>query len=465
MSDRLHPSLLQHYLDTNKRANQTSFWLVVIAWGCIAAASMTSNLPTRIGCLSIALGVSIAAKPIRKSAIATERVRNDIDDISTQSFQNWLWDAMKPSEKAVEVALPIAQLPQEVYPFDSLLDEAVGIALLGNSGSGKSSVAKYLAGLMGLSQVLVLDPHDDGNTWDGLPVISDYESITVQLQLLLDELDDRRVRRKAGEKLEPLVVICDEFPAVRDYCQQVGMKVADRFILRFGSECRKFNILTIFCSQSGNTKSLGLEGKGDFLENYVLVRLCKVAVKHAKNLSDRTVLARLQSVGFPCLVGDEVSIHPTHGKYQKFAKGLPPKGLKPLRSLPLTIPLAGSSEVQANVQGSAGSNRGSSPRTQLERAWELDLEDSGSKGSAGSNGGSSPNFGGFSEGSDEPEPFSEIDEMEDETLRQLIIDFRSEGITSQDGFIHACWGVSKGGGRKYHRARERYQEVCRRFGL
>lgn len=228
-----------------------------------------------------------------------------------------------------------AELPQ-IAQFDAatVIEESTGIGLLGNSGSGKSCIAKLLAGTMG-GQILVLDSHDDpdNSNWEGLHVIRDYDQILEQLEYLLILLDDR-------DKTQ-LTIIADEWPAVRMYAKKKKSSIADDFLLRYGSEARKFGKLPIFCSQSGNTKALGLEGMGDFLENFSLIRLHRVARKYTKNLSDREVHAWCKNVAFPCLIGDEPYIHPTHGHHERFYKGAPPRGLKPLKSEPLTIPLAG----------------------------------------------------------------------------------------------------------------------------
>lgn len=229
-----------------------------------------------------------------------------------------------------------SELPSIAKEFDAkqVIEESTGIGLLGNSGSAKTCIAKLLAGTMG-GQILVLDPHDDpdNSVWDGLHVIRDYDQILEQLEYLLILLDDRDRTQ--------LTIICDEWPAVRMYCKKKKSDIADNFLLRYGSEARKFKKLPIFCSQSGNTKALGMEGMGDFLENFSLIRLHRVARKYARNLSDREVHQWCKNTAFPCLIGDEPYIHPTHGHHDHFYKGAPPRGLKELRSEPLTIPLAG----------------------------------------------------------------------------------------------------------------------------
>jgi energy-coupling factor transporter ATP-binding protein EcfA2 len=252
----------------------------------------------------------------------------------------------------LEIEQPQYLLPQSnpiPAPFDveSFLGEVTGIAILGNSGAGKTQLAKFIAGHVEPSQILVLDPHADPESsdypWENLTVISDKAQILEQLEILLGLLDTR--------DKTPLVIIADEYPAIRAYAKKQGSSVADDFILRYGSEARKFNKLPIFLSQSGNIKALGLEGMGDFLENFALIRLQKIARKYLKNSPDRHLLEIAKNTAYAMLIGeDKLVIHPTHGGYVEARKNLPPQNLKPLHSLPITIPLVGGDRQPINLQ-------------------------------------------------------------------------------------------------------------------
>ena len=68
-----------------------------------------------------------------------------------------------------------------------------------------------------------------------------------------------------------------------------------------------------------------------------MTRLGKISIKHAKNLPDQRVLNCLQNTGYPCLVDDDLSVHPTHGNYQQFKNGQPPLNLLPVRTVPITL--------------------------------------------------------------------------------------------------------------------------------
>lgn len=277
---------------------------------------------------------------------------------------------LQPSEPE---QIPMSFDNPETYPdfvrkfdVDQFLDEVTGIAVLGNSGSGKTAFAQYVASHAGASQILVLDPHadpeDEFYPWGDLHVISDKDEILEQLQLLMEDLD-RKDRT-------PLIVICDEYPAIRMHAKECKSDIADRFIIRYGSEARKFKKLPIFMSQSGNTKALGLEGMGDFLENFGLVRLQKIATKHLKNHRNQDLYNLSLRIPYSILINDEyIALHPTHGEYKTVKKYQPPQNLKPLASLPLTIPLAGGTQAAHNAHTQSEMH---TVRTQLESLWHLD---------------------------------------------------------------------------------------------
>lgn len=311
--------------------------------------------------------------------------------------------------------------------FDSILDEGTGIAILGNSGSGKSSVARYLVGLMGAgTQVIVLDPHND-DCWGDLPVVWQIDQIERQLRLLMEELQDRKAHRRREPKV---AVICDEWPAVRLEIK----RTADEYILRAGSEFRKFGMLNLFCSQSGNVGALGLEGRGDFLENYTLIRLNKIALKYARNLPDQRILKTLKQQAYCCLVNDDLSRHPTHAHYDRVKDGNIPANLRSLRPAPLTIP----NVFDLGVMGGVGV----SPSTEPAPLTPLQHQ------------GSEANTGVASD------PLSEDISPQE---RGAVIQFHRMGY-SQTETIRRVWGVTKGTSAKYQICRAKYRQVLGEIG-
>jgi hypothetical protein len=219
------------------------------------------------------------------------------------------------------------------FKVKSFLSEVTGVAILGNSGSAKTCLVNYFCGELSPAPFLVLDPHADPDNpeypWGWCQnVISDKELILQALADLLTLLD-RKDRSH-------LIIICDEYPAIRMYAKSQKSTIADTFILRFGSEARKFNKLPFFISQSGNVKALGLEGQGDFLENFGLIRLQKIATKYLKYSPNVHLKEAIKTIAYPMLINEDLLyLHPTHGSYQTIRKGQKPLNLKPISTLPL----------------------------------------------------------------------------------------------------------------------------------
>ena len=221
-------------------------------------------------------------------------------------------------------AKPINNTTIQPIQLKEVLQRGVSIVLMGNSGCGKSSLIKYFCGEIGtIENLTICNPHDDGKDFDkGIPVIYKYDEILTIIQQALDELDNRKELKRQNKNLPFSVYVFDEWPSIIAYAnKQKKGSLIEEAIIRLGSECRKFNMLIFFCSQSGNTKAMGLEGMGDFLENYVCIRLCKVAVKFARRTGLKEVLSVITNQAYPSLVDDELSVHPTHGHYQEFKEG------------------------------------------------------------------------------------------------------------------------------------------------
>ena len=308
-----------------------------------------------MGAIASTIGVILSYPAMKKTerGVLRQDTADQIFDIGEAAIIERYKQAVFPSPKMPDLNIynhVLGMFPDEqaidsppIVPFNSILDRGVGICLFGDSGSGKSSAAKYLIGLASQGseiKLIVADPHfDGGGDWgqDTL-IIDDYQMILKTLRAALDELDRRKVQRKQGVKQFPkLVFIWDEWPSVRVAAKRAKLDICEEAVIRLGSECRKYDMLSIFCSQSGNTKAMGLEGMGDFLQNFSLIRLGKISIKHAKNLPDQRVLSCLQNTGYPCLVDDDLSVHPTHGNYTQFKNGQPPQNLLPVRTVPVSL--------------------------------------------------------------------------------------------------------------------------------
>ena len=232
------------------------------------------------------------------------------------------------------------------------VDEGVGYLLLGNSGSGKTSAACWLLGRLTkqrAAQIIVLDPHGNRNPiWSelGLTLISEFHLIELQLQLLIEELDRRRARTENGASI---IVVCDELNACKENFE--NPEELSKASKRLGSEGRKYDIIFIGLNQSGNCEALGIDS--NYRANFLLIHFGNSARKAISQMRDSPEKLWVNSQAYPCCVEGSVPLmaaqHPTHGEYESFKKvGNKPMGLLPVNQLPLTIPLATSSEQNDN---------------------------------------------------------------------------------------------------------------------
>ena len=212
----------------------------------------------------------------------------------------------------------------------SVLNRGIGIFLMAPSGLGKSSLVRWFCGEIGhISSLTICDPHWDGEQDYGVPPYYKYEDILEQLENALNELDSRRELKRIGKTFTHKIYIFDEWPSIRIAAKKAKKdELCQDALIRLGSECRKYNMLVIFCSQSGNVKASGLDGMGDFLSNFALIRLGEVAVKYAKRNGLKNEYELLKNVAYPCLVNDDLSYHETHGHYTEFKDKQPPINIK-----------------------------------------------------------------------------------------------------------------------------------------
>jgi hypothetical protein len=106
----------------------------------------------------------------------------------------------------------------EFYNWADCVEEAVGFIISGNSGSGKTSVACWLAGILTKekpAQVLALDPHYN-DIWEevNITAIGKIEDIENILIWLLNELNFRCELKSQKQNLgDDLIIFCDEVNA------------------------------------------------------------------------------------------------------------------------------------------------------------------------------------------------------------------------------------------------------------
>lgn len=175
----------------------------------------------------------------------------------------------RPALPAPQPQSAPASATPDLLPLPPLATGHVLIA--GETGSGKSTA--LLAVLQRRSNVVVLDPHDDGRTWGGARVIGggrDFAAIGDFMGQMQSVLSQRYQERAQGQRqFAALTVATDEMPAIVSALGR-GMDAVWRAWLREG---RKVGLFFVVSTQSTRVRTLGIRGEGDLLENFTYVLL------------------------------------------------------------------------------------------------------------------------------------------------------------------------------------------------
>lgn len=279
------------------------------------------------------------------------------------------------------LAIQTANPGLDFYDFDSLEDDAVGILIGGNSGSGKTSVAAWIAGKLTEgkpAQVFALDPHFN-DIWEqlGIHALGEFSEIEEALDLLVDELDARRTRKKFKQPLgDTIICFTDELNGCIETASDP--KKYKKALRRLGSEGRKFGIMLIGLCQSVLVEDLGITGS--MRGNYFIVCLGRSAKYQSCQVwkpgdPNREWIAQQ---AYPCVVinggESQVAIHPTHHAYTVYKKnGNKPQNMGTVNQLPLTFlpehlrPTGGKTLRAISVEDTIESDTTTSIETQKEQ--------------------------------------------------------------------------------------------------
>lgn len=235
-----------------------------------------------------------------------------------------------------------------VKTVDDLMAPGVGYLICGNSGSGKSSVAKYIAGQYEDARGIIIDVHASANNWEdiGGMVVSEPQYILETVASLRDEYNRRKATTKPKKGYDRLVIIWDEFEEclddLRNYLDldlEMATKDINReidritnFVRSLATGGRKYGITLMVLNQSWNVSSLKINS--GHRKNFVCLFLNAEAKRYLEQSSDQISgkldLSRYVAVATGA-IATQVVPHPTHHSYEKVANLQPPTEWPPYR--------------------------------------------------------------------------------------------------------------------------------------
>lgn len=177
-----------------------------------------------------------------------------------------------PTQQAGQLMLPAPESIPDLLP---ILDKAQRVLIKAASNGGKTTLLQHIADRRHGS-VIVLDSQSYPDKWpDKCKVVgtgSDHAAISVTLDNLIELMVKRY--REIGEGLvkegehPKLTIIIDEWMAIVSECPN-----ASDVIRRLLTESRKAAFSVFIGSHSERVKALGLDGRGDLRDGFLIVRI------------------------------------------------------------------------------------------------------------------------------------------------------------------------------------------------
>jgi len=220
---------------------------------------------------------------------------------SHMQYRNWLDASLQPPKREIQVQAPVeVTAPVKYAPIETSLKKP-HLMILGETGSGKSTICKYLVSQVN-APCVIIDPHASPTDWKGFNVIGsgrNYDDIANEFERLANLMQSRYEQRDQGvTQFDPLIVIIDEFPAI---ASSLGKGATDTVKL-LAREARKVSIRMCLLSQGAEVKTLGLEGEGSIRECFAMLRLGNFALSHGKALKDKAIGEALESNDRPAML-------------------------------------------------------------------------------------------------------------------------------------------------------------------
>ena len=164
-----------------------------------------------------AVALGSAAQYQRKQARRMSAHLQDIEDISGDAYQSWLYRQMQPAAGRLEVSAPQASLP--LFDWTALADpdEHPTLAIISPMGGGKSRLAKYLAKHVlfpgQTPELRAIDIYGRPTEWQDAALVTDHDAMLEMMRSDLEAIGQRvGAFRQGQDNFAPLFWIFEEAP-------------------------------------------------------------------------------------------------------------------------------------------------------------------------------------------------------------------------------------------------------------
>ena len=296
-----HPAQLTYIIESRRTAKYGNIATFVLGVSACVVCILPSHWSLKISNIAIASGLFITSYKLEKLQKWGEDYRHATNHESIKGYAQHLNTSFAPPRREIAIAPPVElATPVKYAPIESSLKKP-HLMILGETGSGKSTICKYLVSQVN-APCLIIDPHASPTDWRGFVVTGsgrNYSDIATEFERLANLMQIRYEARDKGiSQFDPLIVIIDEFPAI---ASSLGKGATDTVKL-LAREARKVSIRMCLLSQGAEVKTLGLEGEGSIRECFAMLRLGNFALSHGKSLKDKAIGEVMETCDRPAML-------------------------------------------------------------------------------------------------------------------------------------------------------------------
>jgi energy-coupling factor transporter ATP-binding protein EcfA2 len=208
-------------------------------------------------------------------------------------------------QNVIDVAATTVTEPLDIITDIVAATEGKQVMVIGEMGTGKSTIAQYLAYTVG-GRVKVYECEGTPTDWLGLEVVGKGEDWAAIERGMLSDLEDlsnqMKTRNERGDSAldgTERVIIVEEYPELVSKVSSSG-----EWLERHARRGRKARRFTVLLSQYDRVAAWGLEGKSDLADAFYRIRLGKKAIAHAKSLKNNDLVDWLKQDRSHCLLDD-----------------------------------------------------------------------------------------------------------------------------------------------------------------
>ena len=207
-------------------------------------------------------------------------------------------------ESAADTAIATASVDD---PITNIREATKGrhIIILGDTGTGKTTTAQYIAVENSISTEVLVRVYDCEGMfkclpgWQHIGLGENFDAINTAMKEDLDNLSHFFASGQPEAKEPTHIYIGEEYPDIVDQCEH-----SSKWIDRHARRGRKAGRFLILLSQYDQIKAFGLEGKSSLLKNLRIIRLGEFAIAHAKHLKNPALVRWLEQSMSHCLIND-----------------------------------------------------------------------------------------------------------------------------------------------------------------